>query len=215
MSTRPSQNPADPEIEAIRVIYNVLSPLDAQAQARVIKYAIGKLGIHSEFSRPFQATGGQEVPATEEAAAAEDRATGGRVDPSDGINPVARKWMARAGFSSAQLGNLFSLGGDEIDLITDSVPGKSKTQRMRSVLLLKAVAAYLSGGAARVSHDELKETCLHYDAFDSANFARHLKEFSAEVSGTKESGYTLTARGLAAATKLVRQIVQRSTKQAD
>ena len=51
---------------------------------------------------------------------------------------------------------------------------------------------------------QVKEACLHYDAFDNSNFASYLKSFAAEVSGTKESGYTLTARGLTAATDLIK-----------
>ena len=53
----------------------------------------------------------------------------------------------------------------------------------------------------------VKETCLHYDAFDRTNFAKHIKDFGAELTGTKESGYVLTARGLANATELVKEIV--------
>ncbi len=73
---------------------------------------------------------------------------------------------------------------------------------------MKGIAAYLSTGVARVSHEQLKEACLHYDAFDPANFATHMKDFAAEASGTKESGYTLTARGLTAATEIIKSIVK-------
>ena len=75
---------------------------------------------------------------------------------------------------------------------------------MRSVLLLKGIAAYLGTGAARVTYEQLKEASLHYDAYDSANFASYIKSFASEAGGTKESGYTLTARGLTTATDLVR-----------
>ena len=79
---------------------------------------------------------------------------------------------------------------------------------MHSVFLLKGVAAYLGTGAARFTHEQIKETCLHYDAFDSSNFAVYFKSLSAEVSGNKETGYTLTPRGLAAGTEMVRVLSQ-------
>jgi hypothetical protein len=41
-----------------------------------------------------------------------------------------------------------------------------------------------------------------------ANFTKHLKDLAADVSGAKGSGYTLTPRGLAAATALVKQMTQ-------
>jgi hypothetical protein len=78
---------------------------------------------------------------------------------------------------------------------------------MRSVLLLQAVASYLSSGTARVSHDKIKEACVHYDAFDTGNFAKHLKAFSRGVGGTRESGYVLTASGLAAATEMIEELI--------
>jgi hypothetical protein len=81
---------------------------------------------------------------------------------------------------------------------------------MRSVILLKGVAAYLGTGAPRFTHEQIKEACLHYDAFDANNFAFHLKNLSSEISGTKESGYTLTPRGLVAAGKMVKEIIKGS-----
>src|ERR1700731_4194300 len=91
-----------------------------------------------------------------------------------GISPLARKWMTRNGLGAQSLTSLFSLGADEIDLVARTVPGKSKRERMRSVLLLKVIAAYLSNGAARVTHEQVKEACLHYDAYDSPNHAKYL-----------------------------------------
>ncbi len=49
----------------------------------------------------------------------------------------------RNGLTAKGLSGVFSLGVDEIDLIAKNVPGKSKTDRTHSVLLLKGVAAYL------------------------------------------------------------------------
>jgi hypothetical protein len=128
-------------------------------------------------------------------------------DGLEGISPLARKWMVRNGLSAEQLSQLFSLGADEIDLVASTVPGTNKRDRARTVLLLKAMAAYLSSGAARVTHEQIKEACLHYDAYDSANHAKSIKLMVAEASGNKESGYTLTARGMTAATEIIKEML--------
>lgn len=64
----------------------------------------------------------------------------------------------------------------------------------------------------KISSIELTQLCLkRIHALDNklnANFAAHLKSFSSEVGGNKESGYTLTARGLAAATDIVKVLVE-------
>jgi hypothetical protein len=54
----------------------------------------------------------------------------------------------------------------------------------------------------------MKSTCLHYNAFDAANFAVNLRGLSSEVTGGKSEGYTLTARGLAAGTEMVKELTQ-------
>lgn len=63
-------------------------------------------------------------------------------------------------------------------------------------------------GAARFTHEQMKEACLHYDAFDAGNFAVYFKSLSGEVAGTKGTGYTLTPRGLANATEVVKSLIR-------
>ena len=81
---------------------------------------------------------------------------------------------------------------------------------MHSVLLLKGIASYLGSGATRFTYEQLKEACLHYKAFDAANFAASLKSFSAEVSGEKSTAYVLTPRGLSSATEIVKKMLESS-----
>ena len=200
----------DPEIVAISEVHAALRDLDPDAQSRVLLYVAGKLKIAAttiEKQQELREKQGEEpADARTNENAAESREH--EEEDLEGISPVAKKWMARNGLQPKQLSTVFSLGVDEIDLIAKKVPGKNKKQRMRSVFLLKGVAAYLGTGAARFTQEQIKEACLHYDAFDAANFAFHLKSLSSEVSGNKETGYTLTPRGLANATELVKTITQ-------
>ena len=115
--------------------------------------------------------------------------------------------MKRSDLDSKSLQSLFSLGIEEIDLVAKSVPGSSKRERTRNVLLLKGIAAYLGTGTPRITYEQLKEACLHYNAYDATNFATYLKSFTADAGGTKEAGYTLTPRGLTAGTDLVKELL--------
>lgn len=193
---------ADPEITAIGLVYDALRALDSEAQRRVLEYVAGKLGVPSP---PRNTEQSRKIPDEEPIVAPSSRSTETEATgESEGVSPVALKWMRRSGLTPSSLSALFSLGVDEIDLVAKKVPGSGKKDRMHSALLLKGIASYLSTGVARVTHEQLKEACLHYDAFDTANFARYLKDFAAEVAGTKESGYTLTARGLTNATEIIK-----------
>ncbi|MBT1700285.1 hypothetical protein KK083_25585 [Fulvivirgaceae bacterium PWU4] len=189
----------DPEIIAISQVYAALKDLDADARSRVLVYVAGKFSITNTIGAGKEIS--HEIPVTQPEAV-----TVAIDDELEGISPAGKKWIARNGIKPSALGSIFSLGIDEIDLVSKSVPGSKKAQRMRNVFLLKGVSAYLGTGAARFTHEQIKETCLHYDAWDGPNFANIFKTMSAEVSGNKESGYTLTAKGLSEATSLVKSM---------
>lgn len=203
----------DPEFAAIGTIYQALSPLEAEAQLRVVKYVVAKLNIKMETPRSSDRQ--SDLEAKNRAGEADDSAIHNThateesgQDDLEGISPAGKKWMARNGMRASELATIFSLGIDEIDLVAEKVPGTNKKERMRSVYLLKGVAAYLGGGVASFTQAQVKEALLHYDAFDSANNAAYFGSLSSEVSGTKEAGYSLTPRGLSSATALLKSMTK-------
>jgi hypothetical protein len=206
MSRENNVTDVNPEITAISVVYEAVRKLESEAQTRVLNYVARMLKI--SFRIPEDESSRPSEPVYERAQDEKPgQGTGVGANPKDGlegISPVAQKWIMRNGLSASAISSIFSLGGDEIDLIAKEIPGKSKRDRMHSVVLLKGVAAYLGSGAARFTHQQLKEACLHYKAYDSANFATYLKGFGNEVTGDKSTAYTLNARGLASATEMVR-----------
>ena len=210
MSQTTSLLTTDPEIAAISTVYQAVSSLDSAAQLRVLRYVAGKLGVSPLI---------EQAPSIDASWNAESllepsvpNTTRPELDDDDGISPVALKWMKRNGLSADNLSSLFSLGVDEIDLVAKEIPGKGKKDRCFNVVLLKGIAEYLASGAARITQEQIKEACLHYDAFDAANFATYLKSFAPDLSGSKSSGFTLTARGLTNATALIKEITQTNAK---
>jgi len=201
----------DPEIAALTSVYVALKDLDGNAQQRVIDYVSKKLGlVEADTTETYTiprvsgaASATSDSPSDSRTVIPDDDELG----DSEGISPIALKWMRRNGLNVSHLGKLFSLGADEIDLVAKSVPGNSRNARTRSVVLLKGIAAYLSTGAARMTSEQIKEVCLHYDAFDAPNHAKYLKGIAAELGGDKSTGYVLTARGLTAGTELIKSIL--------
>jgi hypothetical protein len=201
----------DPEIEAISQVNAALTGLDAGAQQRVLDYVARKLGLvlttHQDSDR------GYDDPVVPEPIVRRQPPESSNQELElDGINTVAKKWIQRSGLAADKLSALFSIGGDDIDVVARKVPGKSKRDRMRSVFLLRGIAAYLASGAPRVTYEQVKEACLHYDAFDSANFSKYLKGMATEISGSTQSGYTLTARGLSSASEMLRDMLLGDSK---
>ena len=200
----------DPEIVALTSVYTALKGLDGEAQQRVLDYVARKLGLaNAEARGVFTSSTRDGENGAESEAQTDSQSDQGDEDHADmaGISPVAQKWMRRSDLTVEQLGALFTLGVDEIDLVAKCVPGNSKNARTRSVALLKGMAAYLSSGAPRITNEQIKEACLHYDAYDSPNHAKYLKRMSAELSGSKSSGFILTARGLTAGTELIKEML--------
>ena len=198
----------DPEIAAIGVVYAGLQHLDPGAQKRVLDFVVAKLNLQLKgtaaepktHAKPQLNDDFREPKMNNDHEEPEDN------DENDGISSTAKKWMTRNGLDAEKLSAIFSLGIDEIDLVAKSVPGKGKKERMHNVFLLKGVASYLGSGSPRFTFDQVKEALVHYDGFDSSNFAAFFKTLAAEVSGSKESGYTLTARGLTNATALLKEM---------
>jgi hypothetical protein len=208
MSDKPSDG-VDAEFDAMRAVYIAMKDLPADAQQRVLDYVTRRLQLVPE-ERPDRAGSTFSPRALVEEYQHETREETADEHSRDddnqleGVSPVAQKWARRNGLSPNQLSQLFSLGVDEIELVTKKVPGGSKRERMHNVLLLVGAASYLGAGAARISYDKLKETLGHYNAYDGTNFATYMKAFGPEVTGSKEAGYTLTARGLAVAAELIK-----------
>jgi hypothetical protein len=206
MATKKTED--TPEIDAYRTVYLALKSLDPSAQLRVLRYSAEMLGLKFEIPGAGNRTShDHEESQSSDSIASVSIPDTQTSDDVEGINSVALKWIRRSNLDPKNLQKLFSLGIDEIDLVAKLVPGTSKRERMRNVLLLKAIAAYLGTGAARVTYEQLKEASLHYNAYDAANFAAHIKSCASDIGGTKESGYTLTARGLTAATDLIREML--------
>jgi hypothetical protein len=193
----------DPEFVAMSSVHAALKDLEPEVQTRVLNYVAAKLKLASPTPQRQQ----PKVDTPDNANENEQEDIETTAEETEGISPAAKKWLTRNGLQANQISTIFSVGGDDIDLIADTVPGKSKTRRMYNVFLLKGIAAYLGTGAARFTHEQVKEACLHYDAYDAANFAAHVKDFSSEVSGSKDTGYSLNARGLSVATKLVKEMI--------
>lgn len=215
MTTLNEKDTADPELDAMVAVYGVLRTLPADAQQRVLNYVAERLGLtHKSEQRSAGIPDQRRQPPVEQGEAGRRE---GKDDPPDeieeelaGVSPVAQKWIRRNGLSAKQLSAIFSLGLDDIDVVARSVPGSSKRERMRNVVLLTGAAAYLASGAARANDDALRQALSHYNAYDRSNFATYMREFSADVSGSKESGYTLTARGLAAAADVIKEMTAKA-----
>src|SRR4051812_677331 len=121
---------SDPEIEAITAVYNALKGLQPDAQERVVGYVIKKLNVSPRAVETR--TSGDPL----ESQLNVPESPADMSSEHEGISPMAVKWMRRSGIRAQDLSKCFSVGGDEIELVASSVPGKGKKERMHNVALL-------------------------------------------------------------------------------
>ena len=135
----------DPEIVAISIVYEALKGLDSGSRYRVLSYVSSKFDI--VFNIPQNVHEKVDIPYSQDEA---QTFTQTKIDDDfEGISPAGRKWITRSGIRPEKLMSIFSLGIDEIDLVSKSVPGTKKAQRLKNVFLLKGLAAYLGTGSPR------------------------------------------------------------------
>jgi len=211
MSNSEEGDDVERELAAIATIYSVLKPLSAESQSKILRYLVERIGIEPMATKPMFVPAAPQSPSERMTPAAHFEPE--PIDErGDGISPIAHKWMKRSGLTTEMLSPYFSLGLSEIDLIANGVPGSTKKEKFKSVLLLKGIASYLGSGAARVTFEDLKQVASHYDVYDPPNFAANMKSFSKEVNGSKEAGFTLTASGLTEAAELICEMIKAPPK---
>jgi hypothetical protein len=99
---------------------------------------------------------------------------GGGVAP--GVVPDTIKPFLTANAITVEiLEKVFHPTGPGAQLLASSLPGNSKSGKMISLSLLLCVKQALESGSFGCTLKELREMAVHYDCYDSANFAAVLK----------------------------------------
>jgi hypothetical protein len=135
----------DPEITAIGAVYAALKELPPDAQSRVLEFVRAKLGISSTSDAAHEAQSSSRTDWTRrpESGGAPERGEADVTDDAggefEGVSPVAKKWMARNGLQPNQLSIIFSIGGDEIDVIAKAVPSTTTKDKMHNVFYLRVL----------------------------------------------------------------------------
>jgi hypothetical protein len=181
---------SDPLTAAMTKVIEVLSPLESEQRRRVIHAAFALLGEDAAFKS---------------VAASSNKDSGGSDEEAiEGISKAAATWLAKTKITKEQLEQYLHIEGSEVKVI--ALPGNA-TKRIDQVLhtyLIQGVAAYVATGDASFSDKDARELCQHFGCYDQTNHAKYIKEFGNRITGSKNSGWKLTAPGLAAAGDLLK-----------
>ena len=94
---------------------------------------------------------------------------------SAGAPDSVKPFLTANGITTELLGKVFHPTGPGAQLLASEIPGNGKSGKVITLSLLLAVRQALESGAFVCTLKELRELAVHYDCYDSPNFASSLK----------------------------------------
>lgn len=175
---------------AMTKVVEVLSPLESEQRKRVIQAALALLGEESILTAATK----QVARLAEEAAE----------DAPAGVAAAAAPWLAKSKLTMGQLEQHLHFDGGSVKVI--SLPGSAakKIDQVLHTYLMQGLAAFLSTGEASFTDQDARSLCEHFGCYDASNHSKYLKDFGNRITGSKTTGWKLTAPGLSAAAELLK-----------
>ena len=123
------------------------------------------------------------------------------------IPQLFRTQMIATGLTQLEVGKGFHPVGPGAQLVAPEIPGTGNARRQVNLALLLSARQALDGGQFGCGLEDLRQMCLHYNCYDSSNFAATLKNNS-ELFKSRKKGedIELSAQGMRKAANLIKQI---------
>lgn len=171
-------------------LYSILKPLESEDRRRVVKAALTLLGDAD--------------------ASSIDKAESVEVAPSDGspegFSPKVIGWLKKNNLDADALNNVFHVEGEVAEIIASEIPGKGGKEKTVNAYLLTGAKNFLTTGDGKFDDKSARDVCEALGCYNSTNHATYLKDRGNFLSGSKSTGWTLTAPGLKAVAELVREM---------
>lgn len=179
-------------------MYELLEPLSSEDRQKCIKATLVFLGEEI-------AAGSKQAPVQK----AESTVNGSHrqvVDVRRDLGEKLRRWMVKHQIEQSFLDNLFHIEDEVVELIADSVPGRSKKDKTINCYLLVGIKNLIQNDEAKFQDKEALEFCQRTLSYDKNNHTTHRQALSSRASGDRSSGFSLTVPGLRDAAKLVKEM---------
>lgn len=174
-------------------LYDLLEPAEPVDRKKAIKAAMTMLGDDADVvdQKDTKNTGDAE----------------GEVDDGElGLNKKVKTWMARNSVTTEQLQHVFHIDGENVDIIADTSPGKNQKEQAINAYVLTGTAEFLKTGEPKFTDKAGREACKKMGCYGDTNHATYMKKPGNILSGSKDSGWTLTGPGLKAGADLVKAL---------
>lgn len=179
--------------EATAKVVDVLTAFNTEERLRIVRASLTLLG--DEFNPPSASARGSKS----------EQSNNNDDSGSSEVHSLAQQWMRKNGVTSEQLEHCFHF--DQGQVIPIALPGNatSKREQTANAYLAVGLAHYLASGDTSFSDADARKFCEQSGCYDNANHTKSVKALKNRVTGSKSTGWKLTAPGLSAAADLVKQ----------
>jgi hypothetical protein len=178
-------------------IYALLEPLLPADRMKAINAALTLLG-----DVPISG-GGEAKPRDDQD---EDQ---GHVDAAK-VSSKGKSWMRKYKVTEDQLGEVFDLDDEAIQVIADDVPGRSAKEKTINSYVVTGIGQYLKTGDVKFSDADARAVCKHIGCLNETNHSTYMDSRKNYFGGTKKTGWKLTAPGLKKGAELITAITNGS-----
>jgi hypothetical protein len=176
--------------ELVGSLYDLLGSVDTNDRKKAIKAALTMLGDDTSITND---KGGKS------------QSSGDDADEGD-FNAKTRGWITRNKVTSEQLNHVFHIDGETVEIIVDRAPGKNQKQQTINAYVLTGIRELIKTGDARFDDKFGRESCDKMGCFGPTNHSTYMSKPGNVLSGSKESGWSLTGLGLKAGADLVKEL---------
>ena len=120
---------------------------------------------------------------------------------------VAPAFFARQNITEEEWQKVFHFDGTTYSIIVDDLKETTKSKKQVNLALLEGIKELLTGGVATIVRDDLIELCKKYYAYDSSNFAAHMKK-QKSLFLARGDNWSLTKPGEKRAAEVVKDLSQ-------
>lgn len=177
-------------------LYDLLLPVtESELRKRAVKSALMMLGDDYSFVEQKQKGGGGAVVVDDD----------GSEDHGE-LNAKARTWVRQNKLNQDQLGHVFHIDGEAVDIIAHTVPGESLSDRVVNTYVLLGLRELIRTGDPKFDEETARAECERLGTHGKTNHSRYAKSGGNLLAGSAKSGWTLTAPGLKAGAELVKKL---------
>jgi hypothetical protein len=193
LDKKPTQAPKVAEIAS--KVFALLEPLVSEDRQKVVAATLTLLGEASASSAPVvPPSGAPQLGLLQQGAS--------------GLNAKAGIWAKQNGIGKAELEQVFDIETTGVTVIASSAPGKNDKEKTLNAYVLEGVKCLLASGEPSFEDKSARKLCEDLGCLNGSNHAQYLSGKGNLFTGSKSTGWKLTAPGLKHAGALIKELAK-------